>query len=283
VIHLAVYAEDGTTLVGESNTGSGPQTVSLAGRPAGTYLVKVLPGSDEPVADYTLTIDAPDGGGGTDWVGDNSTQAKAYDLGPVSDNTLIAGLRADAGSQDWFTFQTPRLPGAILGNMRLTVQGGTPVTAQILDAQGGVVGTAAGTGALNVAFPMTGAAETYTVRVNGNATATAGYSLFFTTDVPAPPVSLPPPAPPAPPAPAPAPVQPVSAALVAKKVGKASKQMVRVSLSSGLTREIISPFQKPQYAGIVATLYDQDGDGVMDSVLFTARRGKLKLRRVVSV
>lgn len=85
----------------------------------------------------------------------------------------------------------------------------------------------------------------------------------------------------APPAPPPV-VRAVSAVLTTVPRGKSRRLVVRIAFGGGgPPRLIVSPFQKPTFQGARAALHDLDGDGVFDSVLFTARRGMKRVRRVL--
>jgi uncharacterized delta-60 repeat protein len=95
---------------------------------------------------------------------------------------------------------------------------------------------------------------------------------------PSPPAVPPQPLPPA------APPQATRAVFVALGRGKKRKLAVQVAFDGGLPpRVVLSPFQEPKYRSVTATLHDRDGNGVADSVLFTARRGKKKFSRIVSL
>ena len=62
-------------------------------------------------------------------------------------------------------------------------------------------------------------------------------------------------------------------------------KLVAEVLFSGRLRpvQVVSPFQWPSFQGIEVALHDQDGDGVFDSLLFTAHRGRKKVSRIVPV
>jgi hypothetical protein len=65
--------------------------------------------------------------------------------------------------------------------------------------------------------------------------------------------------------------------------GRKRKLGARVFFSGGLPpREVISPFQGPTFRAIAVALHDLTSDGIADSLLFTARRGK-KVNRIVSL
>jgi hypothetical protein len=74
-----------------------------------------------------------------------------------------------------------------------------------------------------------------------------------------------------------------SLALVSKNRRAPKRLVIRVPFSDGTVREIVSPFQKPQFAGILASLIDTDGNGTMDSLQITARRGARKVVRTLSL
>ena len=62
------------------------------------------------------------------------------------------------------------------------------------------------------------------------------------------------------------------------------KLFAKVLFSGGrLSEDILSPFQRSSFHGISVVLHDLNGDGMPDSILFTARRGKKKLSRIVPV
>jgi hypothetical protein len=72
--------------------------------------------------------------------------------------------------------------------------------------------------------------------------------------------------------------RPESVLLQTRGRGKTRKLVAVVKFATGPAREIVSPFQKPQ---VRAVLQDLNGDGIPDSVLFTALRGKKKVSRTV--
>jgi hypothetical protein len=77
---------------------------------------------------------------------------------------------------------------------------------------------------------------------------------------------------------------PVGVTLRTRRFGKHKKLVAEVLFSGGLpAREVVAPFQKPAFQGLRAVLQDLDGDGTFDSLLFTARKGKKQVSRVVPV
>jgi hypothetical protein len=81
------------------------------------------------------------------------------------------------------------------------------------------------------------------------------------------------------------PARAIVAALVNRKVGKRRRVFVRVSFADtgAVQSEVLSPFQKSAFRRIVAAAFDSNGDGVADSVLLSAKRGKKTLTRLLTV
>jgi hypothetical protein len=78
----------------------------------------------------------------------------------------------------------------------------------------------------------------------------------------------------------------ISAKLVWVTVGKKKKTrrlMAEVSLAGGAKKDIASPFQGPAYKNIQVSMVDSNGDGILDEVVFTARKGKKKVSKAFHV
>jgi hypothetical protein len=101
----------------------------------------------------------------------------------------------------------------------------------------------------------------------------------FPTDPP--PLNIPVNAPPLPPPTAPVTV-PLTALLMRKKSGKTQRLVIRLS-RGGVVREILSPFQKPQFSAIQVVAQDTDGDGADDTAVVTASKGKKKMKRTFTI
>jgi RHS repeat-associated protein len=88
-----------------------------------------------------------------------------------------------------------------------------------------------------------------------------------------------------PPPPAlPEPPHPVSIILRTRRIHKHRVLVAEVQFSDGLPpRDVVAPFQKPAFGGIQAVLKDLDGDGIFDSLLFTAHKGKRMVSRSLPV
>jgi hypothetical protein len=92
-------------LLARSSTVNDSEQISLAGRPAGVYYVRVLGFAGAVnLAGYTLTISAP--GPGTDRFDPNASFATAGDLGVIQAQHVEPDLPFNAPKQDdWFKFQ----------------------------------------------------------------------------------------------------------------------------------------------------------------------------------
>ncbi|TRV50784.1 MAG: hypothetical protein EWV53_14205 [Microcystis panniformis Mp_MB_F_20051200_S9] len=105
-LKLELYNSAGTLLT-TSNENSNRELISLAGRSAGVYFVRVL-GNTTSVTNpnYSLVIDAPQ----TlekDWIDKgttpNNSRANAYDLRSINGSVILSDLSIDtATDQDWF-------------------------------------------------------------------------------------------------------------------------------------------------------------------------------------
>lgn len=177
-VHLSFF-DSGSNLLGESNTGTGLESISLADLPAGTYFVQVEGGNDEPVPQYTLEVNAPTPAAiPPDYAYGNGAQATAYDLGPVASVAEFSGLTLEEGAQDWFQFQLA--PSPIPwddGPRSLTINGSSSQTlaVQVLDQAGKVLASASGSGSVNLTYPQADGTH-YLLRVSG---AAGGYALQF--------------------------------------------------------------------------------------------------------
>lgn len=96
------------------------------------------------------------------------------------------------------------------------------------------------------------------------------------------------PAPPTPPPPPPA-VSPgvplhVRASLITRRVGKRKAQFIHLTFSDGRAAEDVrSPFQAPAFKGITVAVKDTNGDGSDDTILVTARKGKVTRTATLAV
>ncbi|MCA2624882.1 MAG: pre-peptidase C-terminal domain-containing protein, partial [Microcystis sp. M20BS1] len=186
-LELELYAANGTTLLGKSETTNNFERLNLvntSNQPlgAGTYLVKVTGYNGAINPSYQLSVNAPDPSvSKADWAEANNTRATATDLQAIDGSRLFSGLSIhQGGDEDWFKFTTigTGLAGQEvsiafdhqLGNLQLQLyrEGqSTPVLTS--DTQGdresvSLAGLAAGT---------------YTVRVYGatSSVTNPGYSL----------------------------------------------------------------------------------------------------------
>ena len=166
---------------GEAGTGAGP--ISLQGMPAGEYLIRVQGEEAIGSVPYDLFFGIPQADERRRWEGENTRLEKAFSLGTVSANSNFSTLRLDNGEQDWFQFETPRVPNAQF--FPLTVETGAPIQVTILDADGAVVSQsmATPTQPARLGYRASGAAERYTLQVTHAAdSAAAEYRLRFDTN-----------------------------------------------------------------------------------------------------
>jgi hypothetical protein len=84
--------------------------------------------------------------------------------------------------------------------------------------------------------------------------------------------------------PPPTPIFPLFVVLRRVRSGKAAKLLAEVIYTDGLPHvDIMAPYQPPGYQGIAAALQDRDGDGILDALVFTARRGRRHVSTVMPV
>ncbi|PSF34929.1 hypothetical protein C7H19_18145 [Aphanothece hegewaldii CCALA 016] len=105
-LKLELYNSAGT-LITTSNENSNRELISLAGRNAGVYFVRVL-GNSTSVTNpsYSLVFDVPEIAE-ADWIDKgnkpNNSLANAYDLRSINDSLTLSDLSIDtATDQDWF-------------------------------------------------------------------------------------------------------------------------------------------------------------------------------------
>ena len=73
----------------------------------------------------------------------------------------------------------------------------------------------------------------------------------------------------------------IAATLFVKRLKKKKVLFVRMTnaRTGEVLQEIKSPYQKPTFAHIAVSVWDADGDGIPDTVVLTARKGKKRLSR----
>jgi hypothetical protein len=81
--------------------------VDLAGLARGEYLIRVQK-TGETNSPYDLAINVATKGQVSDIAARNDTQLKSRNLGLVVSDEMVSGFRLNAGTEDWFEFQTPR-------------------------------------------------------------------------------------------------------------------------------------------------------------------------------
>jgi CSLREA domain-containing protein len=225
--------------------------------------------------------------------------------GPVTlISSIIARNRAGVGTLDLNVSGSLAVGASLIGNNQDTTLNATGPTT--LDAHGNVIGSAASPidPRLGPLADNGGPTQTMALLPDSPALGRGNNPLNLTTDqrgtgFPRPAesaidmgafqlqqVSLPPPPPPPQPSPPPPPppvIQPgpSGVVLVPQKVGRTKRLVVMLSYPNGQTRALASPSQGRQWRAITATLIDLNHDGILNAVVFTARRGRRKVTRTI--
>ncbi|UCH33458.1 MAG: T9SS type A sorting domain-containing protein, partial [Armatimonadota bacterium] len=183
-LDLALYDAQGA-LLASSTTTLNVETISLEGRPAGAYFVRIAGASGATNRSYSLIVDAP--GALPDWLEDNNEMSKASAL---SLNATTAGLNLMPGDEDWFSFAISRLPGSPV-SATVKFPRASALELQLYDAQGSLLASATGSSGRLTVRDTTGAASQYYVRVTGAPGAFVPYALKVgETADPPPPMTL---------------------------------------------------------------------------------------------
>jgi len=180
-LDIALYDASGVLL--DAATGSGNvEAVSLSGRAAGTYYVKVHPHDSDSNPNYTLEVDAPTGAA-DDWSEPYDTFDKAYSLGDPASHPYV-GLWLTPGDADWFSFRTSLAVGTDLTVGTTWDAGDGDLDLYVYDQGGQLLGSATtGSGTASVGLDDTEGA-TYFVRIDGTpAGAQLPYTLAITENL----------------------------------------------------------------------------------------------------
>jgi subtilase family serine protease len=78
------------------------------------------------------------------------------------------------------------------------------------------------------------------------------------------------------------PLPPVRLGLTSARVGRRRRLVAWLESPDG-PRVVAAPFHRPLYRSIAALLVDLDGDGIYDAVVFTARHGRRRVSRTVTL
>jgi hypothetical protein len=103
-VDMQLYNSAGTVVQGKSTGVGNQEQISLAGLPAGTYLLDVYgyAGASNPA--YSLNVNAAPQGVTADRFEDNDTAGTATDLRSISGTVTESGLTVQSGDADWFKF-----------------------------------------------------------------------------------------------------------------------------------------------------------------------------------
>ena len=175
-LQVTIYSPDDLQTPKAQSTLGGVAQASLQGLAAGAYLMDVSGDGTTPVADYTLTINAPGTSDPTrSLVRGNDVVSKAHDLGAITGEDLLSGLVLAAGTPSWFTFETPPTTRASQVDGRVIVNADQPMTVDLIDTTGAQsTKSASGSGRLVLSYTP-GDAAAYQLEIRGNTT--ENYSL----------------------------------------------------------------------------------------------------------
>lgn len=156
----------------------GLRAASLRFLPPGEYLLAVTSPSERVAGRYNVWIDAPRTlRGRPDLPAGNGTIETAKNLGTVGGTNFFSGLSRSASTPHaWFKFATPRSEDPYTATVIL-LSDGQPLTLDLLDEQGNLLGRTRGRNTLTLNYEATGSAGSYHLRVSGYPGA---YSLMFT-------------------------------------------------------------------------------------------------------
>lgn len=187
---LELYNSAGARLGYVDGYGNSEQ-LSLNGRAAGTYYVKVSGYLGARNPNYSLTINPPGGAAADDAYEENDSLATAYNLGAVTTAQTISGLALN-DSADWFKFTTSST-GSSSSNVTINfLHSQGDLVLELYNSAGTQVGYADGYGNSEQLSLNGLAAGAYYVKVSGYLGAlNPSYSLTIN-----PPSASPPPPPP---------------------------------------------------------------------------------------
>lgn len=174
-LDLQLYSVSGQLL--KSSTGDGnTETISLSGRPAGTYYIRVYGKAGAINPEYTLTVNAPVVPV-EDQFEQNDTRGTASNLGTMVSAATISDL-ALLDAHDWYRFSTTTAgtAGNSVGISFLNAKGNLDL--ELYNAAGTKIGSSLGSGNSELISLAGRAAGTYYVHVLGKYGAkNANYSL----------------------------------------------------------------------------------------------------------
>ncbi len=171
---LGLYNSAGTLLATSNSSTANSEQISLSGRAAGTYFVRVYGNSGATNPNYSLTIDPPTATVVDDSYEDNDSQGAAKSLGTLTAAATVNNLIL-ADTADWYSF-TMNGAGTSSDFVRINFtnsQGNLALG--LFSSSGTQIGTSDGTSNTEQISLSGFAAGTYLVRVTG--AANPNYSL----------------------------------------------------------------------------------------------------------
>jgi hypothetical protein len=265
-VTLTLFGSDGLTPL-DTLTGTGTLTRTLSNVAAGTYFARVTT-TDTQVPAYTLSVDAPGALTNSDLAGDNHSADKPRELGLFGAQTL-AGLVVVSGSDDYFAWETPRLPTSQRYQVIVNGSAGAPLTAQLRDEAGNVIATNSGTGRLPLDYTAEGDGERLTLIVSTTSGTPAPYAVLVN-----------PIAPPVIPMPPPPTGNPGATQVVVGGRADGTAQVYNFASGQAVAQgSLFTPFPGVT-AQIRTASADVNGDGVTDQIYATGPGGGALLRIV---
>src|SRR5262249_12335175 len=83
-VHLSLL-DQASNVLADSNSGTGSESISLGGLPAGKYFIMLESGNGAPVIDFNLAVSAPTPASiPADYAAGNVSQASAFNLGSIA-------------------------------------------------------------------------------------------------------------------------------------------------------------------------------------------------------
>jgi hypothetical protein len=163
-VKLELYDSKGSTLL-RSHTSTTTPTLTLNGLAASSYMLKVSAADAIAVSRYSLAVDAPVATTLLDRTGGNQTANRAHNLGVVIQSVEHVNQTLASVAEEWFTFQSPKLPESTWYSIQVRLSNGITAEAILKNSAGQVVSKASGTSELLLGYKAPTAGETYQLQV----------------------------------------------------------------------------------------------------------------------
>jgi hypothetical protein len=163
-VKLDLLDAKGSTLL-RTHTSPTIPTLTLNGLAAGSYMLKVSAADAVAVLRYSLTVDAPVATTLLDRTGSNQTAERAHNLGVVIQSVEHVNQTLASVAEEWFTFQSPKLPESTWYSIQVRLNGGISADAILKNSAGQVVSRASGSNELLLGYKAPTAGETYQLQI----------------------------------------------------------------------------------------------------------------------